>query len=176
MNKDKNIILIGMMGCGKSTVGHLLDEKIPDFQYVDLDKEIEKEAKKTIPEIFAQDGEAYFRELESKTVQRFCNYRNQVISTGGGAVEKPENRAIMKENGTIFYLKADVKTLFDRVKKTSNRPMLFRENPMEAMKTLLAKREEFYKEADFTIETEKKELLEIVEEIVNEYEKRLHKD
>ena len=105
MDNKKNIVLIGMMGAGKSTVGHLLDERLKDFFYLDMDKEIEKLAKKHIPEIFSQDGEAHFRKLEHELIQKFSNYHNQVISTGGGIVENIENINLLKKNSIIFYLK-----------------------------------------------------------------------
>ena len=82
-DNKKNIVLIGMMGAGKSTIGHLLDEKLKDFQYLDIDKEIEKLAQKHIPEIFEQHGEAHFRQLEHEMISKYSNYHNQVISTGG---------------------------------------------------------------------------------------------
>lgn len=170
MDKKKNIILIGMMGCGKTTIGHLLDEKITNFQYVDIDKEIEKEAKKSIPEIFEQDGEEHFRDIENRIFSRFCNYHNQVISTGGGIVEKAENMNIMKENGVVFYLRANIDSLFERVIKTNNRPKLLGDNPKQVLKDLIKKREPNYNKADFIIETEKKELLEIVKEIAQKYD------
>lgn len=170
MDNKKNIVLIGMMGAGKSTIGHLLDEKLKDFQYLDIDKEIEKLAQKHISEIFAQDGESHFRKLENELIAKYSNYHNQVISTGGGIVENIENVDLLKKNGVIFYLKASVDELFERVKKTSHRPLLKHENPKQRLKELIDKREPFYKLADFEIDTEKKELMEIVEEILKDYE------
>lgn len=166
----KNIVLIGMMGAGKSTVGHLLYLKLEDFSYLDLDKEIEKTAQKSIPEIFEQDGESYFRELEHSLVQKFSNYHNQVISTGGGIVENSDNLKLLQKNSVTFYLSASIDNLFERVKKTTNRPLLKHTNPKERIKELLQKRESFYKKADFEIRTDDKELIEIVEEIIEKYE------
>lgn len=174
MDKKKNIVLIGMMGAGKSTIGHLIGEKLSDFFYVDIDLEIEKEAKKHIPEIFAQDGEKYFRNLESIIIKRFCSYHNQVIATGGGIVEKEENLYQMKKNGVLFYLKASPAVLFKRVRKTTNRPLLFHENPQERLEELIKKREKYYQEADFEIDTEEKELIEIVDEILEKYDSTRH--
>lgn len=166
----KNLILIGMMGAGKSTVGHLLDEKLQDFQYLDIDKEIEKLAQKHIPEIFEQHGEARFRQLEHEMIEKYSNYHNQVISTGGGVVENIENIELLKKNGVIFYLSASAKELYERVKKTSHRPLLQKENPERILKELVKKREPFYKMADFEINTEKKDLVQIVDEILEKYE------
>ncbi len=170
MDDKKNIVLIGMMGAGKSTIGHLLDEKLKDFFYLDMDKEIEKLAQKHIPEIFAQDGEEHFRMLEHQLIQKFSNYHNQVISTGGGIVENIENINLLKKNGVIFYLYAKVDTLYNRLKKTNDRPLLKHPNPKERIKELVKKREPYYKMADFEINTDNKDLVQIVQEILEKYE------
>ncbi len=169
MDNKKNIILIGMMGAGKSVLGHLLDEKLADFSYVDIDKEIEKEAGKSIKEIFVQNGEEHFRRLESKIIKKFCTYHNQVISTGGGIVEKTENIDTMKKNGVLFYLKAHPKTLLERIKDSTHRPMLFGHDPMERINQLMEKREQLYKMADYEIQTDRRELLDIANEILEKY-------
>ena len=170
MDNKKNIVLIGMMGAGKSTIGHLLDERLKDFFYLDMDKEIEKLAQKHIPEIFAQDGEEHFRMLEHQLIQKFSNYHNQVISTGGGIVENIENINLLKKNGVIFYLYAKVDTLYNRLKKTNDRPLLKHPNPKERIKELVKKREPYYKMADFEINTDNKDLVQIVQEILEKYE------
>lgn len=162
-----------MMGCGKSTAGRLLGEKLNDFNFVDLDKEIQKEAKKPISKIFEEDGEEYFRSLETNIIKKFCGYKNQVIATGGGAVEKSENMVTMKENGLLIYLKASVDELFERVKTCADRPMLNADNPKERMRELMVRREPYYLQADHIVNTEKKELNDIVNEIIeitNEHE------
>lgn len=172
MENKKNIVLIGMMGAGKSTIAHLLDEKLQDFQYLDIDKEIEKLAQKHIEEIFALQGEAHFRKLEHEMIQKYANYHNQVIATGGGIVENIDNIKLLKKNGIIFYLKASADELLSRVNKTNIRlrPMLKYPNPKQRLKELINKREPFYKMADFEINTEKKELLQIVDEILQKYD------
>lgn len=169
-DNKKNIVLIGMMGAGKSTIGHLLDEKLHDFYFVDLDKEIEKLAQKHIPEIFEQDGEAHFRKLEHELIQKFSNYHNQVIATGGGVVENLENIRLLQQNSVIFYLSATIDNLYDRVRKTTHRPLLKHPNPKERIKELLKKRELYYQKADFEVKTDNKELIEIIEEIIEKYE------
>lgn len=170
MDNKKNIVLIGMMGAGKSTIAHLLDERLKDFQYLDLDKEIEKLAQKHIFEIFAQDGEEHFRKLEHELIAKFSNYHSQVIATGGGVVENQENMKLLKKNSVIFYLSASAKELYERVKKTTHRPLLQKENPQKILKDLLKKRERFYKTADFEINTENKDLLQITDEILKNYD------
>lgn len=121
MDNKKNIVLIGMMGAGKSTIGHLLDEKLHDFLYLDIDKEIEKLAQKHIPEIFARYGESHFRQLEHDMIEKYSNYHNQVISTGGGVVENPDNIKLLKKNGVVFYLKASADELYSRGEQSSSR-------------------------------------------------------
>ena len=170
MNKRRNIVLIGMMGAGKSSIGHLLDAKLQDFHYIDIDNEIERNEKMTIEEIFAVVGEAHFRELEHNTIKKFSNYHNQVIATGGGAVENQENLELLRQNSVIFYLKASIDELYERVKMASNRPLLKTTNPKQKLKDLMEKREQFYIKADFEINTENKELIEIVNEILEKYE------
>lgn len=170
MDNKKNIVLIGMMGSGKSTIGHLIDAKLKDFQFLDIDKEIEKLAQKHISEIFSEHGESHFRELEHEMIKKYSNYHNQVISTGGGVVEKVENIELLKKNSIIFYLKASAKELYARVRHTKHRPLLQKSNPQKIIEDLIKKREKYYKQADFEINTENKELLEIVEEIIQKYE------
>ena len=170
MDNKKNIILIGMMGAGKSTIGHLLDEKLKDFYYLDIDDEIEKSAQKKISEIFALHGEAHFRKIEHDVIEKFSNYHNQVIATGGGVVENQDNLELLRKNGVIFYLSAPADKLYERVKKTSHRPLLQKENPQKILEELLKRREPFYKTADFEISTENKNILEVVQEIIGKYE------
>ena len=169
MNKRRNIVLIGMMGSGKSSIGHLLDAKLKDFQYVDIDNEIERNEKMTIEEIFAVVGEAHFRELEHRMIKKLSNYHNQVIATGGGAVENPENIELLRQNSVIFYLKASIDELYERVKITTNRPLLKTSHPKQKLKELMARREICYRRADFEINTENKQLIEIVDEILEKY-------
>lgn len=169
-DNNKNIVLIGMMGAGKSAIGHLLDQKMKDFFYLDIDKEIEKLAQKQIYEIFEENGEEHFRKLENDTIKKYSVYRNQVIATGGGIVENLENLELLKKNGILFYLSASPPELYKRVRTTTHRPLLKGENPEQRIKDLLKRREPFYKKADFEVSTEKKELLVIVNEIIEKYE------
>ena len=131
---------------------------------------LEKLAQKHIPEIFAQDGEAHFRKLEHELIQKYSNYHNQVISTGGGIVENIENINLLKKNGVVFYLSAKIDTLYERVRKATNRPLLKHPNPKERIKELVQKREPFYKMADFEVDTDNKDLVQIVQEILDKYE------
>lgn len=170
MNYNENIVLLGMMGSGKSTIGKLLDKKLGGFAFVDIDYEIEKKNKKTIKQIFAESGEPAFRSLEEETIKHFAIYKKLVISTGGGAVERFENIKRLQKNGILFYLSANPKTLLERIENTSDRPLLDTKNPLKVIEERLEKRKIYYKMADFEINTEKKELLNIVNEILEKYE------
>lgn len=170
MQNKKNIVLIGMMGAGKTSVGLLLKEKLFDFRLVDIDKEIENFTQKKISEIFSILGENYFREIEHQIIKTFSNKQNQIISTGGGIVEKIENINLLKKNSIIFFLNADVETIFDRIKNSTTRPLLKSKNPLEILKKLIEKRIEKYKLADFEIKTDNKTLEQITEEIIKIYE------
>lgn len=164
-----------MMGCGKTTTGRLLNAKFQDFNYIDTDNEIENLAQKTIPEIFKENGEKHFRQLESDIITKYSKYSNLIISTGGGIVENPNNLEMLKQNGIIFYLKASADELFSRVSKSElkNRPMLNHPNPKQNLEDLITKREPLYKTADFEIDTENKDLEKIVNEIIKKYEQSI---
>lgn len=160
----KNIVLVGLMGAGKTTVGELL-AKMYGLVFVDIDKVIELDAGMSISKIFAAKGEEYFRKLESTMILTFSNKSDSIISTGGGAVENGENLKNLKKNGIIVYLKASPEKLFERIKGENNRPLLKNTDPIETLKNLLNKREKNYLKADIIIETDNKTKEEIAEEI-----------
>lgn len=166
---SKNIVLIGMMGVGKTTVGKALASKLSKFSFVDIDEEIVKNAGISINEIFAKFGEPYFRELEKNEVQRLSGLENMIISTGGGIVNYVENMEKLALNGVIIFLQATPETLFSRIKLENTRPLLKVDNPLQRISELLSQREEKYKMADFIISTENKTIDEIVEEIEKIY-------
>ena len=151
----KNIVLVGMMGAGKTTVGEFLSAKL-NRELKDIDRVIEQEQKKSIIEIFTNDGEEAFRQLESETIEKLSNMSNLIISTGGGALEKANNLSNLQKNGIIIYLKADIEELFKRVKNETQRPLLKEQDPLEVIKKLIKKREKFYLMADITIITDNK--------------------
>ena len=161
----KNIVLVGMMGAGKTTVGELLATKL-NRELKDIDRVIEQEQKKSIIEIFTDDGEEVFRKLESETIEKFSNMSDLIISTGGGALEKANNLSNLQKNGIIIYLKADIEELFKRVKNETQRPLLKEQDPLEVIKKLIKKREKFYLMADITIITDNKSPEKITEEII----------
>ncbi len=161
----KNIVLVGMMGAGKTTVGELLATKL-NRELKDIDCVIEQEQKKSIIEIFTDDGEEAFRKLESETIEKFSNMSDLIISTGGGALEKANNLSNLQKNGIIIYLKADIEELFKRVKNETQRPLLKEQDPLEVIKKLIKKRKKFYLMADITIITDNKSPEKITEEII----------
>ena len=141
-----NIILIGMPGCGKSTVGRILAEKLSKKLF-DIDAEIEEKTSKKIAEIFEESGEEKFREIETKVIYYYCREMGMVVATGGGAVLKKENREAMKQNGTIIYLKKDLSEL-----ATVGRPL---SSDAAAVQKLYEQRKEIYENlADFTVEVD----------------------
>ena len=161
----KNIVLVGMMGAGKTTVGEFLSAKL-NRELKDIDRVIEQEQKKSIIEIFTDDGEEAFRKLESETIEKFSNMSDLIISTGGGALEKANNLSNLQKNGIIIYLEADIEELFKRVKNETQRPLLKEQDPLEVIKKLIKKREKFYLMADITIITDNKSPEKITEEII----------
>ena len=172
-NNNKNIVLVGMMGAGKTYIGGKLSKLLSHFSYADIDAEIEKEAGLSISEIFEKYSEAYFRELEEKAIKKFASNKNQIISTGGGAFENSRNQYLLKANGLVFYLKATPKELFNRIKNENhpNRPMLGEDFSDKTIQTLLKKREKNYLKAHFTIDTNQKQAYTILDEILKECDK-----
>ena len=146
MEKNKNIFLIGFMGCGKSTMARLLSEET-GMELVEMDETIEKEENRTINEIFATDGEQYFRDLESELVVRIADKGGMIVSCGGGAILREENVANMKKNGTIVYLSATPETIYERVRHSTNRPLLNGNMNVEYISELMSKRVDKYENA-----------------------------
>lgn len=161
----KTIALIGLMGSGKSTIGALLAQKF-GLNFVDIDAEIEKKEQITISEIFAKKGEQHFRKLETQTIKDFGQKINQVISTGGGAVQNEENLDFLRQNCTVIYLKASPEILFERLKDDISRPLLQNPAPLATLKELLKKRQDNYQKADIIVDTDNKTTSEVVNEII----------
>ena len=141
------------MGTGKSTIGKLSARSL-GFTFVDTDHEIEKIAGQSIPQIFEEKGEAYFRELEIETLKNCAETGHQVIATGGGIVTQTENRELLRNAGFVIWLRAKPEAILDRVSRNSNRPLLQTEDPLATIRELLAEREELYEStADIEIST-----------------------
>lgn len=163
----RNIILTGFMGCGKTTVGIRLSYRLRR-PMEDTDKLIEREEGRTISEIFQTDGEAFFRDLETECLKKLIRTaKNMVISVGGGLPVREENRALLKELGTVIYLRARAETIYERTKHDTSRPLLQGADPQGKIRTLLAAREALYEEgADVVIDVDGKDFETILEEIV----------
>jgi shikimate kinase len=148
----RSIVLVGLMGCGKSSVGRRLASRL-GLPFVDADEEIERVAAKSIVEIFADHGEAYFRDGERRVIARLLSTGQQVLATGGGAFINPDTRANIRERGVSIWLRAELPVLMRRVSKRDTRPLLKSGDPEATMRDLMAKRYPVYAEADITIES-----------------------
>ena len=144
------IVLIGMMGAGKTTVGRRLAARL-GRHFVDSDEEVEKAAGMNIEDIFRAHGEADFRAGEVKVIARLLKDENIVLGTGGGAFMNAETRALVKDSAISVWIKADFELLFQRVSRRSNRPLLKTANPRETLQKLIDARYPIYAEADVTI-------------------------
>ena len=148
----RSVVLIGLMGAGKTAVGRRLANRL-DLPFIDADSEIEEAAGASISEIFAEHGEAYFRQGERKVIARLLENGPQVLATGGGAYMNPDTRANIKAHGLSVWLKADIKVLMKRVGRRDNRPLLAAGDPEKVMKRLMEERYPIYAEADVTVES-----------------------
>jgi shikimate kinase len=146
----KPLVLVGMMGAGKTTVGRRLAARL-NRQFLDSDEEIEKAAQMTIPEIFEQRGEPEFRAGETRVIARVLKDHGVVLATGGGAFVNPDTRALMKAEALTVWLKAEADILFERVSRRSNRPLLKTANPRATLEKLIEDRYPIYAEADVTV-------------------------
>lgn len=148
--QDRCVVLIGMMGAGKTSIGRRLANAL-QLPFLDADGEIEKAANLTIPEIFEHYGEAHFREGEQRVVARLLASGPAVVATGGGAFMNEETRRLCRERGVSVWLKAEVPVLMERVRKKGNRPLLDKPDPEKVMRQLLHEREPIYGLADIIV-------------------------
>jgi shikimate kinase len=146
----RNLILVGLMGAGKSSIGRLVAGQL-GIPFVDTDNEIERVSRMTISELFAAYGEEEFRALETRVIKRLLKGGPRVVSTGGGAFINDRTRRHIKRGGLSVWLKADLDVLWDRVNKRDTRPLLKTENPKETLETLMTARYPVYAEADLTV-------------------------
>lgn len=158
----KNIVLIGFMGSGKTVVGKELAKRLK-LQFKDTDSLIEERLGQKITAIFADKGENFFRDMESQIIDELTGFDNQVISCGGGAILRNENVNYLKKNGILVYLKAPFELLYDRIKSSTNRPLLRTAEPEQQAKKLWQAREKVYEGvADLNVDTSRKSVDEIV--------------
>ena len=164
----KSIYLIGFMGTGKSTVAYELRKKTAAI-LVEMDQVIEEQQKKTIPEIFDEFGEEYFRDIETDLLLSFEQEDNLIVSCGGGSVLRDANTASMKKHGKIVWLTATPETVYERVKNSTNRPVLNGNMNVEYIRELMEKRRARYEEvADITVSTDEKSVQDICTEILKQ--------
>ena len=149
----KPLVLIGLMGVGKSTIGRRLAKKL-DWEFIDSDAEIEEAAGCSVSDIFTIHGEPIFRDLEKRVITRIVSAGTPVVvATGGGAWIQAPVREVIKANATSVWLRAELDVLIDRVNRRTTRPLLEAGNKREIMKTLMDERYPIYAEADFTVDS-----------------------
>ena len=162
----RSIVLVGMMGAGKSSIGRRLASRL-GIPFIDADTEIVSAAGMTIPEIFEKHGEPYFRAGEARVIARLLDNGPQVLATGGGSLMDPQTRALIGQKGISIWLKADVDVLLKRTKRRNDRPLV------EKIKDLLPVREPIYAQADIIIQSRDEPHDTIIDEIMGELPKRL---
>lgn len=163
--EGRAIVLVGLMGAGKTTVGRRLAQRL-GLPFVDADVEIEKAAGETIPEIFEKHGEADFRDGERRVIARLLQNPRQVLATGGGAFMDPETRANIEARGISVWLRADLEVLMRRVLRRGNRPLLKQADPRAVMQKLMSERYPVYGTADITVDSIEGPHDHVVEEII----------
>ena len=168
MKSEKNLVFLGMMGSGKSTIGNLVSKKLR-LNFFDTDNEIENNQKMKIPEIFKEKGELYFRNIEEKITMRKLKENNAVISLGGGTFENFKIRKNILNNHLSFWLKWEENTILKRIKNSKKRLLAFEVNE-SSLRNLMKKRKKIYEKALFTIRCDNLSKNEIVNKIINIYE------
>jgi shikimate kinase len=146
----RSLVLVGMMGAGKSSIGRKLAARL-SLPFVDADAEIEQAAGMSISDIFAKHGEASFRAGEARVIARLLDGGPQILATGGGAFMNPDTRTVIRGKAISVWLKAEYEVLHRRIKRRSDRPMLQTDDPAQTLKNLLEEREPVYAEADLTV-------------------------
>lgn len=168
----RSVVLVGMMGAGKSSVGRRLATRL-GLPFVDADVEIEQAAGMSIPDIFAIHGEPYFRSGEARVIARLIEQGPQVLATGGGAYVNVATRDLIRAKGVSVWLKADLDVLLKRIKRRSDRPLLKSGDPSETLTRLMDQRYPIYAEADLTIQSRDVAHEAIVEDIVTALRARI---
>ena len=174
MKLYKNLVLVGMMGSGKSLIGKILSRKL-DFDFIDTDSQIEEKEKKTIPEIFKNNGEKYFRDIEELISLKSLKLNNKVIALGGGGYINPAIRKCALQNCISFWLNWKNETLINRIKNSKKRPLAMKLNNLELNK-LIIKRSTTYNLSDYKINCDKLSKKEIVKKIIELYESSTNKN
>lgn len=149
----KTVVLVGMMGAGKTAVGTALARRL-GVAFRDSDHALEAAANRTIAEIFSRDGEAFFRAKETQVIARLLQDEPGVLSTGGGAFLSPLNRALISRRGVSVWLDADVKLLWARVRQKDTRPLLRTADPFATLQDIFTARVPFYRQADLAVQSD----------------------
>ncbi len=163
-----NVVLVGPMGVGKTTIGRHLAKSLK-MRFVDSDREIERRTGVDVPLIFELEGESGFRKRESAVIEALTAQHNLVLATGGGAVLDARSRELMRRNSIVVYLSADVDHLLERTAKDTKRPLLQTDNPRARIQELLTFREPLYQEvADFMVNTANRTVKTVIKEILDQ--------
>ncbi|MBB6218080.1 shikimate kinase [Anaerosolibacter carboniphilus] len=163
-----NIVLIGFMGAGKSTVGAHLS-KLLEMEWIDVDQKIEVHQGMKIHEMFDVYGEAYFRDIETQVVHEIQDRENTILSCGGGVVLRAENIEVLKKNGRVVLLQAEAETIYGRIKDDCSRPLLRNQMTVSAIAHRLEERKQrYYEAADYIIDTDDKDIPAVCQEIISE--------
>lgn len=169
---QRSIVLVGMMGSGKSSIGRRLAARL-SIPFVDADAEIEAAAGMTIPEIFDRHGEPYFRAGEARVIARLLEHGPQVLATGGGAFMNRDTRAAIRAKAVSVWLRAEIEVLLRRIKRRNDRPMLKTPDPTATLTALIEERYPVYAEADLTVHSREVPHETIVDEIVAALRRRV---
>lgn len=164
----QNLALVGLMGAGKSSVGQIVANQL-HFAFLDTDYLIEERAGKTISEIFSQDGEPAFREMEKRLVAELASRSRTVISTGGGLPASGENLASLKTHALVVCLWASPENIWERVRNQSHRPLLNDPDPLAKIRRLLAAREPYYRQADVLLNTEVRSVKDVAQQVIHQF-------
>ena len=168
MKINKSLVLIGMMGSGKSSIGKILSKKL-EFEFIDTDIKIEEFEKKTISEIFNRNGEKYFRKIEEVISLKYLKLNNKVIALGGGGYINPTIRKFTQKKCITIWLDLKNETLINRIKYSKKRPLVMKLSNLE-LEELITKRSTMYNLSDYKINCDKLDKEQIVEKIINYYE------
>lgn len=168
----KNVVLIGFMGTGKTSSGKMIANQL-GFKFIDMDRAIEKKWGMTIPQMFEQHGEAFFREKEKEMCREVAGKKSVVISTGGGTVKDPDNVAILKQSGKIVCLMASVEAILERTTTIGQRPLLDAyEDRRQGIVELLEQRKAMYAQADYTVDTTDMSPLQVSRDVISFMKRR----
>ncbi len=168
----KNIVLVGFMATGKTSVGKILAKKL-SCPVIDVDHCIEEKEKRKISDIFAKDGEPFFRKLEKDTIREIAQGQGVIITTGGGAVMDPENMEALRKTGWIVALFAKPETIFQRARSSHHRPLLKVEDMLAEINRLLTIRKPFYEKSDFQFDTDGRSAGQVAQLILETLEGKL---